>query len=205
MRVIETQVFTYSELSDDAKAKARDWYREASQGDNYFSESVIEDAAMIAAMLGIEIKTRSVKLMGGGTRQEPLIYWSGFYSQGDGASFEGTYSYKADCLAAISAHAPQDEKLHAIARALQDNGNGLVATIERYRHARTMQIDVETEDGDVALPETETALIEAFRDFADWIYCQLEKEYEYVNSDEAVAETIIANEYEFTADGKRED
>lgn len=42
------------------------------------------------------------------------------------------------------------------------------------------------------------------RTFADWIYRQLESEYEHVNSDESVAETIRANEYEFTADGKRE-
>lgn len=40
------------------------------------------------------------------------------------------------------------------------------------------------------------------RAFADWIYRQLETEYDYQNSDEQVDESIIANEYEFTEEGK---
>ena len=46
-------------------------------------------------------------------------------------------------------------------------------------------------------------LTKTLRAFADWIYLQLQNEYEYQNSDEQVAETIEANEYEFTVDGKR--
>jgi hypothetical protein len=34
------------------------------------------------------------------------------------------------------------------------------------------------------------------------IYRRLEKEYEYLTSDESIIETIHANEYEFTEDGK---
>jgi hypothetical protein len=45
--------------------------------------------------------------------------------------------------------------------------------------------------------------IEAARDFMDWIYRQLEAAYEFEQKDETVAENIRANEYEFTAEGKR--
>jgi hypothetical protein len=41
------------------------------------------------------------------------------------------------------------------------------------------------------------------RDFADWIYSQLEKEYEWQNADEQVDDTIRANAYEFDEDGAR--
>ncbi len=44
---------------------------------------------------------------------------------------------------------------------------------------------------------------EALRDLADWLYRQLEREYEYLTSDESVEETIIANEYTFTEAGRR--
>jgi hypothetical protein len=44
---------------------------------------------------------------------------------------------------------------------------------------------------------------QCMRDFADWIYDQLRKEYEYQMSDEQVDETLIANEYEFDEDGDR--
>ena len=41
------------------------------------------------------------------------------------------------------------------------------------------------------------------RDFAQWIYDSLEKEYEYQMSDEFVTENIEANEYEFDEEGNR--
>lgn len=40
------------------------------------------------------------------------------------------------------------------------------------------------------------------KDFARWIYKQLEPDWDYQTSDEAIEESINANEYEFTADGK---
>lgn len=46
-------------------------------------------------------------------------------------------------------------------------------------------------------------IAETLRDYMHWIYRQLEKEYDYLNSDEAVDESIKANEYEFTEDGTR--
>ena len=39
-------------------------------------------------------------------------------------------------------------------------------------------------------------------DFAHWVYRTLEKEYEYLDSDEHVDEMLTINEYEFTAEGK---
>ena len=38
---------------------------------------------------------------------------------------------------------------------------------------------------------------------ARWLYRQLEREHEYLTSDEAVDESIIANDYTFTASGRR--
>lgn len=46
-------------------------------------------------------------------------------------------------------------------------------------------------------------VIEALRDLARWLYRQLEREYDYLTSDEAVDEAILANEYSFTVDGTR--
>jgi hypothetical protein len=205
-KTITKTVYFFKELDDQAKERARDWFREVSAGDNDFADYVIEDAATIADMLGIDLRQRPVKLMNGSTRYEPAIYWSGFSSQGDGASFEGRYSFKADCLATVSAHAPQDETLHAIARVLQDNGRDLVATVKhvgRYYHENSMSIDVATDEDEAALPEAADAVTEALRDFARWIYKQLESEYEFQNSNEQVDESINANEYTFTENGRR--
>lgn len=49
----------------------------------------------------------------------------------------------------------------------------------------------------------EEELKENAKDFMRWIYRQLEKEYEYQNSDEQVNENIKCNEYLFSESGKR--
>lgn len=51
--------------------------------------------------------------------------------------------------------------------------------------------------------DAEEIVTEALRDLVRWLYRQLECEYEYLSSDECVDETIIANEYTFTASGRR--
>ena len=38
---------------------------------------------------------------------------------------------------------------------------------------------------------------------ARWLYRQLEAEYDYLTSDEAIDDSIIANEYTFTENGRR--
>ena len=55
--VIETTVYKFDELSDEAKQKARDWWREASasDNDNYFAEHVTEDFREICQRIGIQI------------------------------------------------------------------------------------------------------------------------------------------------------
>lgn len=206
MRIIETKAFQYEELKPAAQAKARDWYRAACEGDNYFAESVIQDAAEIAALLGVTMLTRDGR---------PGVSWSGFWCQGDGASFEGQYAtVKTSALDAVKAHAPQDEALHAIAARLDAikpaRGYRLVADISthgNYCHSGTMAFDVEGTDADgepvEVAPEVEKELGSAIRAFADWIYRQLETEFDWHNADDQVAESIGANEYEFTEAGKR--
>ncbi len=51
--------------------------------------------------------------------------------------------------------------------------------------------------------DAEDIVTEALRDLARWLYRQLEREYEYLTSDEAVDEAIAANEYTFTEAGRR--
>jgi hypothetical protein len=51
--------------------------------------------------------------------------------------------------------------------------------------------------------DVEKDLSKLFRDFADWIYRQLEKEYDYQNSDAELAEGIVSNEYDFLSSGAR--
>ena len=84
--VIQTIVYTLDELDSHAKERARDWYRQASNDDDWH-DAVFEDFERVCEILGVELATRSVCLYGGGPRQKPCIWFSGFSSQGDGACY----------------------------------------------------------------------------------------------------------------------
>ena len=210
-RIIETTVFTIDELSGAAKESARLWYRQRGLHDEWY-DFVYEDFGTVCRILGIALATYPVRLHGGGTRDTPQVYWTGFWNQGDGASFAGQYSHAKEAARGIRAHAPKDEKLHRIADALQEvqkrNFWQLKASIRqqgRYCHEYTMAIEVER-DSPTWQPPTEgaeDAVIEAMRDLARWLYRQLRSEYEHQTSDAAVDDILAINELTFTADGTR--
>ena len=142
------------------------------------------------------------------------IFFSGFSSQGDGACYEGNYSYKKGALKAVKEYAPQDEKLHSIVKRLQDLQRKYFYRIQastkhqgHYYHEYCMNIDAEYENprayGSNYLPATDhDELTEILRNFAKWIYKQLETEDDYLNSDEAIDETIRGNDWEFYENGE---
>jgi len=209
--IIETTVYRLDELSDAAKDKARAWYREGGFDYDWY-EAIYEDFQRIAEILGIRFKTRIVRLVGGATRQEPRIAFTGFWSQGDGASFECYYSYRKNASAEIRSYAPRDIELHEIADALlaiqRRNFYQLRAEASHrghYYHEYCMSISVERDSPTYQdmTADAEEIVIEALRDLARWLYRRLECEYEYLSSDEAVDETIIVNEYTFTEAGRR--
>ena len=73
MRTEEVSIFTFDELSDSAKECARDWFRAGFDADDM--EPVIEDAARISDLFGLDIRQRRVKLMNGNTSMEPAVSW----------------------------------------------------------------------------------------------------------------------------------
>lgn len=210
-------LYKFEELSPEAKEKARDWYREFIFTDSCDWEHVYEDAQAIAKLMGIDIGTRTYKTVGGHTGQEPTIYFSGFSSQGDGASFEGLYHYKADAYEAVKEYAPKDEALGRLVAALQEaqapSGGKIafaITTSGHYSHSASMSFELLDSDSEGEAIDIESIKVEdekkaslALRNFADWIYRQLESEYDYQSSDAAIDESLEANEYEFTVDGKR--
>ena len=210
-RVTREMVWKFDELSDKAKQKARERWREGTCQDSSWYEGVYDDAVTCAKILGIAIASRSVPLMNGKTHSKPTIWFSGFCSQGDGACFEGSYSYAKGCRKAIRKHAPKDTDLHRIADDLtniqKQHGYQLEATVKHsghYYHSGCTDIEVyDRDDVDCDIGDADDGIRNCLRSFMDWIYRQLEAEYEYQMSDEAIDESIKANEVEFYEDGRQ--
>lgn len=208
-------LYTYDELpTEAAKVKARDWFRE---GDRFEGMESWDDFIAICEAMGVDIGHETSKGWQGRETTSPMIRYTGFWSQGDGASFAGTFKATGKAGASIRAYAPQDDELHRIADAIDaiaaNYPNGLTADItfsqSRYCHENTMQIDalaIDMHDDEISIPDAEDKeLTELFRSLARWLYRYLESEYNERNSDESVEGDILANEYTFTEDGKRED
>ena len=192
-----------------------DKHRDFNVGHDWW-DSTCDGFHRICEILGIDLD-----------KNEPSF--SGFWSQGDGASWTGSYSAIAAARgivamrydiapANIREHAPKDEELHRIADELcllnrtffpayadigRDNS--------RYVHSSTMGVDTlelcvgdewydgYDEEGGVAeevVDHIRDHLLGLLRDLADWLYTALDKEYEYLTSDEAVIEGLEANEIE---------
>lgn len=194
MRTIETTIYTFEELSESAKKKAIEKYREK---EVWHSENEVDYwQSFIDRLLGYESK----------------IYFSGFWSQGDGASFESKFTYNAEDVRKLKQEYKQcPEPLELINRYIKLQKQyfyqlfGTITQNGRYYHEYTMSISYiehyKTDDIDLSYVETE--LLELFRDIARMIYKALEADYEYCMSDENIIETIKMYEYEFLESGER--
>jgi len=203
MKTIQTTVYDFEELSDSAKETARAWYREDLP---YYNEFLLDDVADVADIMGLDIRLTRRALMGGGHRYDPSIYYSGFYSQGDGACFDGSYKYKPGALKSIKAYT-NDIEILRICKALQDVQSKhfyrLTANCKHsghYMHSGCMRVEVEDDYSEVNDYDDDT-VTQCMRDFANWIYKRLETECEYQNSDDVIDENIRCNEYQFTEQG----
>lgn len=194
MRTIETTVYNYDELpTDAAKERAREWYLEHGLYYEWW-DSAYDDARTIGAALGFEVEK---------------IFFSGFYSQGDGASFTGHYYYSPGWREKLRKYCPLEteafaigERLQAVQRPRRYRLQATITASGRYSHEGAMSAAVELDGGGDAAGDDAAAILECARDFARWIYSRLEAEHEYLTGEESVSEMLRANGYEFTADGR---
>jgi hypothetical protein len=193
--VITRTVYQYAELTDTAKAKARDWYRE---GQEVSLDWALEDYQETLKAFGVNLDKHGV-------------CYSGFWSQGDGLSFTGEWTYQTSTREWLKGHRPEDADLRTIldrlasARALApcDITASITRTSHYYVHAGTVNIDVYLEHDLPVDTDIVAGVTDGLRALMVYGYRLLQTEHEYQTSDEAVAETIEANEYEFLADGRR--
>ena len=201
-------LYKFSELSPEAQQHALE-QQSRFETEVFDPEFVYDDAATIADLFGLDIRQTRETRMNGEHYYAPTIYYSGFCYQGDGACFEGRYEYKRGALKAIIDYAGQDKELHRIVKVIQEiqrkNFYQLTARKTQsghYYHSGCMSVDVERSDDKEMTADAEETVKECLRDFADWIYKQLENEYDYRTGEEACREAIEANDYEFTEKGE---
>ena len=178
------------ELSQASKEKALGDYTNNFDFD-FHAEYVKEDFKTQMELIGIEIDN---------------IYYSGFWSQGDGAMFTGGYSYNKGWKQKLKEYSPLDTELFEIGNELQQIQRKYFYSVttnithsnSRYYHENTAVFDHSDEfynsDDDVDKLEYE------LRNLMKVLYKRLEREYYYQTSMEAFEE-FEAYEYEFDEEG----
>tara|TARA_Y100000114_G_scaffold156963_1_gene186290 strand:+ start:56 stop:655 length:600 start_codon:yes stop_codon:yes gene_type:complete len=138
--------------------------------------------------------------------------WRGFWSQGDGAHFTGRYYYERGWRKVLLEYEGLSETMDeflAIAERLQDvqrrNFYSIDCDITHrgfYQHELCARVDVSSSlERDVS-DEDESEVVECMRDIMRLFYRTLEKEYEFITSEESALEYIEANDIEFYESGE---
>lgn len=187
MRTKTVEIYEFNELSDSAKNTAIAYFR-----DEIIFDTEWDYYVDMLAEKGFE---------------NAKIYYSGFGSQGTGASFT--------CDVNIEKFF-KDKKLTKYERVYRELvRKEYVASIKidrsgPYYHEKTMSIDSEayylglgfSPEWFYQLAEVNQNILAEAKEQARQIYKSLEAEYEYQRSDEAIIQMIEANDYEFTAQGE---
>lgn len=154
----------------------------------------------------------------------PRIYFSGFCCQGDGAYFEGCVDdWDVFLKAHFKEHDPTRRWLDAVSNAQGETPEASWVQSGHYYHSHSLSFDIvapdlddspyhigDDEDGEpmydlqgsvlrvleqqFSFNDFEAEVKDIVRGYCDDLYRELEQEYEYLTSDEAVWDTIVCNE-----------
>lgn len=171
-------VYKFNELPDDAKAKALENLRDINVDHDGWHDWIIEDWTEKLESLGYN---------------DAKISYTGFYSQGDGASFSCTVNLEKWLI--VKKLKSKYQK--ALKEYQTDDVSIKINNQGHYSHEFMMTID-----SDNLSDALEEIILMDARDQARSIYSELKSEYEGAQTDEAVIETIEANDYDFTLNGK---
>ena len=195
MRTIETKVYTFDELSEQAKQKAIENHYDINMHECWH-ESITEEPTEVLKYF-----------------KNPIIYFSGFWRQGDGAMFvyDGiTEALKNEAINSLKlpewkkailkagymyakgkheGHYFQEKSCGHYLDFEPDNGQQYYKNIERLYEECFLAI--------------ENFIIEKYEHLCKDLYRSLESLYNELTSGEAIIEAIEANGYEFTEDGQQ--
>jgi hypothetical protein len=181
----KTEVFTFEELSPKGQDKAIENFSER-EGQNWSGEDTIEEYKRKLEGLGFD---------------DVEANYSGFYSQGDGASFTAA-SFDVRKAMKDAGIASKFKSFYCTIRT-QDIQGRVYRMGGNYVHECTVKVDFpdyygnNSQEADVA-----DALTEYVRGLSKELYRLLESDYEYARSDENARQYLEGGDEEYTANGE---
>lgn len=209
MKSITLKLYSFNELDRVAKEKALTTYRDFNVNFDWWDDE-FEDFIELCKYLHIAVDKDSIK-------------FSGFYAQGDGSGFSATVDIPQLAVAiatqAWKDYAPMqdfpftapatDHRVMAlVAKGILPSEPQIICRSRQYGVITNLGIAEVIQNGKEHenLFEELDKLEEWLRGVAEtlnrYLFATLEKQYDFLTSDTAVKESILNNEYLFTADGR---
>ena len=194
MRIVETKVYTFEELAENSQQIAIDNHRDVNTYDGWW-EPIFEGITEEAEAKGFHVGN---------------IYFSGFWSQGDGAMFE--YTTLGDTLLNKFVDQLDLSPMRKSWLRTQTFAQSEGKHSGHYYHENCCSHVVDFEPnfstygnfwewiGSFA-DQYEEFVIAEYKKLCGELYSRLSTYNDELTSDEEVAETIIMNEWEFDVDG----
>ena len=188
-RIHETTLYSFDELSTESKERAITSFQEDDSYLDYnWYEYTINDFETILELIGY---------------YDITCYFSGFWSQRDGACFSARFSRNKRCIEKVKSYCLTEEKILNIVEQIQSE----IPLHEEYEikysghYSHEYCTNVYYLGDNNKAEQLDERFLELSRQLMRILYKKLNDEYDYLNSSEAITELIIANDYEFTEDG----
>jgi len=199
MKTITTQIYTIDELAPDVRERVieenryfnveHDWY-------TFLYETFIEERMRPLGYSNIDIA------------------FTGFHSQGDGASFTATLNI-CQWLRAYNLQAKYQKAYTYAEEYGEESIIEIIRTSSSYTHENTCDAELVCDEPSISKYDDKGsseimqqldqihAMVEAERlELCKELYSQLKEYYEYQTEDEQILESLRENDYEYLADGR---
>lgn len=195
----EFKIYKFEELSKKSQARALEKYYNINT-DYEWWDGIEEYFIETAKEKGFEVDK---------------IYFSGFYSQGDGAMFEGKINNNIiEHIKPAYRNENYKRDFNRVLKLIKNENINIFGYFKHsghYYHSKCYidSLEYEFPENYNNLSNIEYILEDIFAEVRDFyedlcneLYRNLDKEYEYLTSEEAIIETFEINDYEFHENGK---
>lgn len=185
-------LYYYDDLSETARARAREWYLQDFP-DYYWEEYVVSDIKQLTKYLGMEITKLRFDLA---TR---VVKFHATYSQPADLLRNLKTAYGYDCF-------ERDDSLSKFLRFWRDSidklHNNLGCDIT-FTYNTKDGITIDVNDSATVIAADELCIKSLIVKFKMYVLQCLQQEWDYIHSEDYIAENIRANDYTFTISGER--
>lgn len=195
MRILQTKVYKFDELSEEAKEKAREWIRETNNQDSYPLDEMMGSLKALFEAAHLAIRDYSI----GGYNRDNYVKFDMVETTKELTGKRAIAWLENNLISGLRITPSQ---FKAKQKAYMSYGDAY-----RIGKVKPCPLTGVCYDEDLlealqkAVKDGET-LNDAVKSLADVVGNMAKKEYEYQNEDEQIDETIRSNDYEFTVDGK---